>query len=290
MVVKLQNGEELVAKVSAKPYVLEVERLILQHLHNHRDGLPIPKIAETPQLELGNTVCAPGSELVCCNLFEREFAGVAPTHITADMLCALWDTLAVVHSLGVVHCDLRAPNIAYDPQRRVLVLLDWGASRVYDVQRYPHALQGGVVPPVMHDKLYQRGGLITASPAVRKYICSTGDERRFHCLPADEAMSMIYLTFQLLLPDESFIHDAPANAKEAAAHWQMFEEDYFGDDHDNPIAVATRSLQDGDARTSASPAAITAVVHATIRRLFTMQLQPQTGPRNLSDQFAAGSP
>src|SRR3546814_8179664 len=50
------NGEKLVAKVSADPYALETERIILQHLHQH-DIPCIPRIA-MQQDELGSQVRA----------------------------------------------------------------------------------------------------------------------------------------------------------------------------------------------------------------------------------------
>lgn len=99
------DGEKLVAKVSADPYALETERIILQHLHQH-DIPCIPRVAAQQAELLGNQVCVPGSTNVYCNLFDHEFQKPTADMITAERLCALWDTLAAVHAVGVVHCDL----------------------------------------------------------------------------------------------------------------------------------------------------------------------------------------
>src|SRR3546814_4281020 len=106
------------------------------------------------------------SAALCCNIYDRGFAEVVKTHISADNLCALWDSLAAVHALGTVHCDLRTPNVRYDPDREAFVLLDWGSSRGFNTVACNAQLPAGVTPHELRADILQPGAMITASPAV----------------------------------------------------------------------------------------------------------------------------
>src|SRR5690606_12599526 len=92
----------------------------------------------------------------------------------------------------------------------------------------------------------------------------------FECLPADEAVSMIYLTLQFLFPDAESIHQAPVDPDDAREDWQIFFEafadDYYDGNNNNVIARTVAELQAG--RKELAPEAVCEVVHDAIGELF----------------------
>jgi hypothetical protein len=157
--------------------------------------------------------------------------------------------------------------VAYDEKEAALVLLDWASSRTYDTEKYRLATNPDVMPPVLRDELLQKTSMITASPAVLTSMVR--DERRFECFPADEAVSIIYLTLQVLFPDRKEIHLAPADP-EIAADMQCSimtyqADEYFGGDCNNPIATYIQRFQ--NERLTITPEELRQDVRAAIRLL-----------------------
>ena len=158
------------------------------------------------------------------------------------------------------------------------MLLDWASSRTYDTDAYPHALKKGVALPVLSDMHLHKTSMTTASPAVLESM--KVNERRFECFPADEGVSMIYMTLQYLYPAEGQIHQAPADPDTAALLWRSMmatlEDDYFGGNVDHPIRAFIQKLH--HERTSISPEELSIEVKNAIHVLFGGEYQQAAVP------------
>ena len=146
-------------------------------------------------------------------------------------------------------------------------------GRQQGIQRHSASLAGRALPAGWVDhRLPSR---------VRVHIRKTGDDRKFPYLPADEAVSIIYLTFQFLFPTLDKIHVAPADADDADDQWRtamaVLARRHFNNNRNNPIAKTIQDLDDEKNRTMFSPAEFSQRVHFAIRLLFQLVCAAPSG-------------
>lgn len=125
--------------------------------------------------------------------------------LTLDHLRSLWAILKVAHAAGVVHRDLRRPNLGEVNGR--LGLMDWSSSWCYTAE--------------LAHLPTRPGGRSTASIRVLKQMDSSRNRGDYACYPNDEVISIIYLALQSisLFKDYDAIHHHPPSWESAERNW-----------------------------------------------------------------------
>jgi serine/threonine protein kinase len=182
-------------KISWSKESLLVERKILSYLNQNISEefkCMIPQIDDRTWQELNPNIRDYFNVLM--TVYEKK-----TDESLKKRLNQLWKLLREVHTLGVVHCDIRTPNLRWNSERDCLVLLDWSSSRTYfeigDLMDLP----------------LQEATMITASSDVLTRM--TTDSRNFKCYPKDEGVALIYCALQWCLPTEKELNIAVASTQ-----------------------------------------------------------------------------
>lgn len=155
--------------------------------------------------------------------------------VTESELRLVWEVLKLAHRAGVVHRDIRRPNIGRI--NGVIGLMDWSSARCFTT---------------VEDILPTRpGGRSTASIRVLKQMDFIRNEGNYTCTPNDEVISLMYLALQALpiLKDDAGIHHHPPSWEKAKINWEralLHLDKHLTTQDQNTIMENIRILSDFD--------------------------------------------
>lgn len=207
-------------KISCNKEALQVERRLLQYLHNNlieeKWKAMLPRVDTDMQSKL-HAACAEYITVIA------PVAGKRTDGFVEKRMKEIWSLLREVHKLGIVHCDIRTPNIriSNDSQQPCMMLLDWSSARSFREV------------PDLDDmtSLWQSATMITASRQVLESIQMS--ETQFSCYPVDEGIAVIFCTLQWLLPNEKALNNAcltPSETKQTrSAFWESMDSSEIAD-------------------------------------------------------------
>ena len=224
--------EKYVAKISRNCGLLKVERVVLKYLKSKNVNLAVPIVVDetdNPDLyasfRLSNlspsrTILEKNEEGLIfteqasyqlpyvsflTEVYERQYSsGIKLKHFSQ-----LWEILKEVHRHGVCHRDVRIPNLAFkhnDSKQYDTYLLDWSSCKPF------------VLIPELYqiDEEYLRGCTSTASIKVLQRM--NVNINNYICYPSDEAISFIYLAYQLKSPNKNL--EVPKKPEHAIETWK----------------------------------------------------------------------
>lgn len=203
------ENERYVAKISRNRSPLKVERMLLKYLKRQKSDLAVPTaVDETdnsglyaafrtsnptilirPELTSLPQVESSSNQLPYVSFFEEVYGHRFPSQSALKHFKQLWYILKEAHKCGISHRDVRLPNLGFkklDNSQYDVYLLDWSSSKPF------------VSIPELRDipdDYYLQGCTSTASINVLKQMIR--NRNNYLCFPSDEAISVIYLAYQL---------------------------------------------------------------------------------------------
>ena len=184
---QFSSDKEYAVKVSRHKVSLATEKKVLDHLNTVEELRGrIPLILDHSALDLPYPY--DGHITVYDQVYERV------GNLNEKDVMDIWDILDKAHSHGIIHGDVRVPNVGRDNNGRIVVL-DWSAAR--------NCSRGTVVNP----SEYQDLSMFTASMRVLK---ERKVSRDVSIEPYDEAESLIWMyAFYKFKQNTSFMYADP---------------------------------------------------------------------------------
>jgi eukaryotic-like serine/threonine-protein kinase len=145
-----------------------------------------------------------------------------PLEQAVRILVKLCETLAYAHDHGVLHLDLKPENIMLGRYGEVLIM-DWGAARVYDTTKYEAGIKEHTGDSVHIEHKHENRNLLIGTPAYMspEQLKSPRDQ----LMPASDIFSVGILFYQMITGQHPFkervfekLSDKIANFAPPAAH------------------------------------------------------------------------
>lgn len=198
------NNSPLALKIARDADALATERAILNYIHStaSTSTLKIPRIPPDASevMESIFQIKSPPNATILCPVYRHR----KEKYLGLQQLLDIWDTLRQVHQLGICHRDVRLPNIGSHDS--TLHLMDWSSAKPF------RKIESSVLSEIS----FHLGSTCTASIPVLNRMKSSPQD--YHCYPSDEAISMIYLSFQCWTQDPRY--ECPIDHHTAASLWR----------------------------------------------------------------------
>ncbi len=118
-----------------------------------------------------------------------------PLETAVKILVKLSETLTYAHDRGILHLDLKPENIMVGAYGEVFIM-DWGAARVYDVEKYTQSLQTFSEQIEQDNPQQENEDLFIGTP---QYMSPEQTiQRRDTLTPASDIFSLGVLFYQML--------------------------------------------------------------------------------------------
>jgi serine/threonine protein kinase len=203
------NGLSVAVKISNSAPQLEREASVLRHLFAAANERSLDVSFLPPLLEHSQLFATALNEYPIyrrhVNVFGGVYSSLLPNDWTIGRLKEAWSILQVVHSLGIVHCDVRQPNFMLNKDGK-LMLVDWSAARTYAEYPSPVDLSGNP----------SCGSIVTASTAVLKQMARNPHDNNYSVCPKDEACSLLLMAAMIGFPESCSWGDEFNPAKQYA--------------------------------------------------------------------------
>lgn len=124
-----------------------------------------------------------------------------PLEQAVRILVKLCETLAYAHDHGVLHLDLKPENIMLGRYGEVLIM-DWGAARVYDTVKYEAGIKQHTGDSVHIEHKHENRNLLIGTPAYMspEQLKSPRDQLK----PASDIFSIGILFYQMITGQHPF--------------------------------------------------------------------------------------
>jgi serine/threonine protein kinase len=229
--VKYENTN-YVAKISRNRNALRVERKVLKYLKSKNYDLPVPTVVDetdnpglyaaftSSNLSTAATILtrsndeiiaieSPSNQLPYVSFLTEVYHHRSHSQIAFKHFKQLWKILKEVHKHGICHRDIRFPNLGFqscENKQYDTYLLDWSSCKPF----IP-------IPELseIDNNEYLQGCTSTASKKVLSQMKE--NKNNYLCYPSDEAISVIYLAYQLKTGNKKL--EKPSKPEDAIEAW-----------------------------------------------------------------------
>lgn len=221
-------NESVILKCSEESRSLEWEARCLQWIATHMPNAACPRLVDLERLTTSNELRSfafhDGRTRVVA--MRPRFARLTAP-VSRRMLTNAWALLSQIHAVGLIHCDIRRPNMMCDAATKQPVFIDWGYARFHCADTY---VEGEILEEVQAQRAHMledglastRMGLITASSAVL-LAAGLGQDvpLEFPMYPADDAVALIKLGIQMIEKKNDVLQVAPLHGVDADSTWRI---------------------------------------------------------------------